>query len=323
MNGEAGRSDPDDAQSLIRLLLYSNEIDIEGIIYVAKGQLTDPATGEKIGDPYNGAKETLTSIINAYGEVRNNLLKHASGYPTEEYLLSVLNQGQMGRHDYNTGKQVSVEDMLDSWALSEGAQAIIDAVDKDDDRPLWVTVWGWPGIALSKALQHVKNTRSDEELKKFISKLRVYAISDQDTHGLWIRNTFPDLYYICDLNANPGSVPYSPAAWTGMADGGDQTMITNIASTPWGSKEGEDWIADNIQNKGPLGKLYPSKLWSVEGDTPSYLGLIPNGLASYSNPSWGGWGGRYVYGMASEEKSADLLGITTRPHWQAARVDVV
>ena len=32
----------------------------------------------------------------------------------------------------------------------------------------------------------------------------------------------------------------------------------------------------------------------MEGDTPSFLGLIDNGLNSYRNPSWGGWGGRYV-----------------------------
>src|SRR3569832_645748 len=33
----------------------------------------------------------------------------------------------------------------------------------------------------------------------------------------------------------------------------------------------------------------------MEGDTPSFLGLTNNGLNSYRNPSWGGWGGRYVY----------------------------
>ncbi len=33
----------------------------------------------------------------------------------------------------------------------------------------------------------------------------------------------------------------------------------------------------------------------MEGDTPSYLGLTNNGLNSYRNPNWGGWGGRYVF----------------------------
>jgi hypothetical protein len=33
----------------------------------------------------------------------------------------------------------------------------------------------------------------------------------------------------------------------------------------------------------------------MEGDTPSYLGLIDNGLNAYRRPDWGGWGGRYIY----------------------------
>ena len=33
----------------------------------------------------------------------------------------------------------------------------------------------------------------------------------------------------------------------------------------------------------------------MEGDSPAFLGLTNNGLSSFRNPSWGGWGGRYVY----------------------------
>jgi hypothetical protein len=33
----------------------------------------------------------------------------------------------------------------------------------------------------------------------------------------------------------------------------------------------------------------------MEGDTPSFLGLLDNGLNAYRRPDWGGWGGRYVY----------------------------
>ena len=47
--------------------------------------------------------------------------------------------------------------------------------------------------------------------------------------------------------------------------------------------------------KGPLGKMYPRFAFIMEGDTPSYLNLIDNGLNGYRQPDWGGWGGRYVY----------------------------
>lgn len=37
----------------------------------------------------------------------------------------------------------------------------------------------------------------------------------------------------------------------------------------------------------------------MEGDTPSFLGLIPNGLNTPEHPEWGGWGGRYMLADAS------------------------
>ena len=43
-----------------------------------------------------------------------------------------------------------------------------------------------------------------------------------------------------------------------------------------------------------------------EGDTPSFLGLINNGLASFVSPTYGGWGGRYVWRTYFGE---------TRPSW--------
>ncbi len=55
-----------------------------------------------------------------------------------------------------------------------------------------------------------------------------------------------------------------------------------------------EWLETNIR-KGPMGKWYPRFMFIMEGDTPSYLGLIDNGLNAYRRPDWGGWGGRYVF----------------------------
>jgi len=33
----------------------------------------------------------------------------------------------------------------------------------------------------------------------------------------------------------------------------------------------------------------------MEGDTPSFLSLIDNGLNGFRRPDWGGWGGRYIF----------------------------
>lgn len=55
-----------------------------------------------------------------------------------------------------------------------------------------------------------------------------------------------------------------------------------------------EWLEKHIR-RGPLGKWYPRYMFIMEGDTPSFLGLIDNGLNAYRRPDWGGWGGRYVY----------------------------
>lgn len=78
---------------------------------------------------------------------------------------------------------------------SEGSDWIIKTVDSEDSRPVWVLIWGGPNC-LAQALWKVKETRSVQDVEKFVKKLRVYAISDQDDSGPWIRKTFKDLFYI-------------------------------------------------------------------------------------------------------------------------------
>ena len=60
----------------------------------------------------------------------------------------------------------------------------------------------------------------------------------------------------------------------------------------------------NVRAKGPLGKLYPFPCCIHEGDTPSFLGLVDNGLASAMSPAYGGWGGRYVWRQPHGETRA-------------------
>jgi len=53
------------------------------------------------------------------------------------------------------------------------------------------------------------------------------------------------------------------------------------------------FIKDYVHNNhGPLGKLYPQSYIS-EGDTPSFLYSLANGLRSHEHPTYGGWGGRF------------------------------
>jgi len=209
--------------------------------------------------------------------VWENLEKHESGFPSGIDLLSKITEGlpEYGMTAVGKGKD------------SPASEFLIKAIDKKDTRPLWVTVWGGPNV-LAQALWKVRETRSEKEVREFVSKLRVYTISDQDDSGPWIRKEFPDLFYIVSPGFSAGGA-YHHATWSGISgdyfhgrfDGADFTIVTN------------EWLDRNIRRKGALGAQYPLWEYLMEGDTPSFLNLISNGLSDPEHPDWGGWGGRY------------------------------
>jgi hypothetical protein len=252
-------NEPDDQMSFVRLLMYSNEFDIEAMIAT-----TSTWQREKTHP------ETMRELIDAYGEVRANLVLHAKGWPEAAELKNHVFTGQSayGMAAVGAGKS------------SEGAKAIARAVEGEDARPLWVCIWGGAGT-LAQALMDLKAGHSTEELAKLVAKLRVYSISDQDDAGPWIRKEFPELFYIVSPST-PTSAEYASATWTGISgdryyrngEGADATTVTN------------EWLDENIRSKGPLGKKYPKFMFIMEGDTPSFLGLIDNGLNAYRRPDW-------------------------------------
>ena len=254
--------------SFVRLLLYSNEFDLEALIATT-------STWQKT----TTHPETMHQLIDAYGQVRPNLLLHAKDWPDAADLNARVFTGQSAYGMAATGAGKS----------SDGARAIIAAADRDDPRPLWICIWGGANT-LAQALHDVRATRPPDQVAKLIAKLRVYSISDQDDAGPWIRREFPGLFYIV-TPSTPTSGEYYYATWTGISgdfyyrnsEGADSTTVTN------------EWLDANIRSKGPLGKVYPKFMFIMEGDTPSFLGLIDNGLNAYRRPDWGGWGGRYVY----------------------------
>ncbi len=270
-------NEPDDQMSLVRLLLYSNEIDIEAMIAAT-------STWQKTATH----PETMRQLIDAYGQVRPNLLLNAKGWPAAGDLAARVHSGQAAYGMTATGP----------GKTSDGARAILASADRDDPRPLWICIWGGANT-LAQALIEARATRTPPQLAKLVAKLRVYSISDQDDAGPWIRHEFPDLFYIVSPST-PSSGEYAYATWTGISgdryyrngDGADFTTVTN------------EWLETNIRSKGPLGKDYPRFMFIMEGDTPSFLNLIGNGLYAWSRPDWGGWGGRYVYRQPYGESHA-------------------
>ncbi|MCC5930163.1 MAG: DUF1593 domain-containing protein [Cyclobacteriaceae bacterium] len=254
----SGLQEPDDTQSFIRFLLYSNEFEVEGIV----------GTGSKYG-PTRGDIAYFKKIIDAFGQVRNNLLLHADGYPTAAHLTSVLRHGQrstVGMEGVGNGKN------------TEGSDLIIEALRKDDPRPLWLSIWGATGT-LAQALWDIKHNMGlkDAEIDRLISKIRVYDIAGQDDAGGWIAKNFPDIFYIRSSVQFLGFTQGHVAA----SQGGDLSVAN------------DEWFNENIMGYGPLGALYPKRKWMYEGDTPSFLYLLSNGLSDPECVYCGGWGGRF------------------------------
>jgi len=270
-------NEPDDQQSLVRFLVYANEYDIEGIVATTSTHLRSKTRKDKI-----------EKLVREYGKVKDNLDKHAEGYPSMEYLLSITSEHLplFSMEGVGEGKD------------SPGSDLLIMAVDKVDSRPLWVSVWGGANC-LAQALWKVRETRSEEEVREFVSKIKVYAISDQDFTGRWIRNNFPEIFYIVDPSAGDSYIEYYKATWTGIA--GDKFykngpgLHFELVDNPW--------LEENIwENHGPLGANYLPVDYIMEGDTPSFFGLINNGLGWYISPAYGGWGGRYEFYRSYAEK---------------------
>lgn len=250
-------ADPDDEQSLVRMFVTCNQVDLKGII-VSTSCWRPIQNQDGMG--------RLDSIIEAYGEALPNLQVHADGYPSLEYIQSIAVMGQTGygMDDVGDGKD------------SDGSELIISVVD-EDDRPTWINLWGGANT-VAQALWKVKNTRSEEEVEDFVSKLRIYDVLGQDDAGAWIVTNFPEIVYI------------------------RSTLVYGFG----GSSElsGADY-RNKIRSYGALGAVYPLETYGAfEGDSPSFMYQIPTGMNDPEHIDWGSWGGVF-----STEKKTSIRGM--------------
>lgn len=258
--------EPDDGQSLIRFLVHSNEFDVEGLVAssnLGHGQVTRP--------------ELILQAIDAYEQVWENLRIHDSRYPAPASLRAVVRAGQPV-----AGPKVKVEESVGPEKDTDASRLIIEVVDRTEDRPVWVLVWG--GSAdLAQALWRVRENREKEAFERFLTKVRVHFISEQDSTCAWIKESFPGLFTITQIRA-----------YRGMYRGGNERLSSSR------------WVKENARGHGAPGELYPDyqggDIWSSqlgavrgikEGDTPSFLAILPNGLTDLDHRELSSWGGRF------------------------------
>ena len=191
-------NEPDDSQTMVRLLMYANEMDIEGLIavsschqYLGKKDvfpvLKDGkvVTVDTIVQERNGVHpQEINKRIVAYGNVLENLKLHDTEWPTVEYLLSKVGSGPAGygMSDVGPGKTTT------------GSKLIEEAILKDDDRPLYFCINAGANT-LAQALIDLQNRLGEDKVKKIVNKIRVYDDAGQDDAGAWIAKTYPEMHY--------------------------------------------------------------------------------------------------------------------------------
>ena len=275
--------EPDDMESMVHLMAYADMFEIEALI-MSVGWNCDPYPKEWA--------QYLYRVIDAYEKDVKNLMKRSKqkkflsikqengrqriGYwPSAEYLR---NRAVMGSE--RGGIKV-----IGEGNDSPGSQLLIRLADEEDPRPIYVAGWGGANT-LAQAIWRVKQARSAEELKAFVRKFRLYTITDQDmdynhrmdrarSSHMWLRQEFQeDLQFIWD-----------EGTWQEQCELGKQN---------WHQHQ------QHIQTKGALGKEYPNYKWGVEGDTPSFLYVMPNGLNDPEDPLQAGWAGYHVRGLCAD-----------------------
>jgi hypothetical protein len=237
---DVGGSDPDDFQSMVHLLLYADVLDVEGLI-------SSP--------PKGGRARHVLEVIDAYEKDYARLRRRSDGYPTSDSLRRVTKQGAV---DPAPAK---------GWSEpTEGSRWIIGRGKADDERPLWVLVWG----SITDVAQAVHD---DPSIK---SKVRVHSIGSWNTAQDpaardYLYQNHPDLWWI-----------ESDTTFRGMYVGGRQ-------DGEWGNRS---FVEKHVRRHGALGELFFQKKPDIKmGDTPSLLYVL---RGDPDDPTKTHWGGAFV-----------------------------
>lgn len=307
----------DDVDSYIRMLLYANEFRIEGLIYSSsmwhykgdgKGtkftsemEMTKTMYGAKTDLRWPGV-EWMNPLLDAYEAVYPKLSQHAEGFPTAEYLRSVV---RVGNIDFEGEMEVD----------TEGSDFIKAKLLDDELEPIYLQVWGGTNT-IARALKSIEDQYKgtpdwDSIYKKVIDKAIIYAILDQDaTYRKYIAPNWPDLkiYYNasqfwCFAYPWKRAVPETQHYLFEGKFMGDEIINNHgpLLKQYYSYGDGQFQVGDDEHIHGDSTKIKNFQWGSFgvydfisEGDSPAYLHLFDVGLDNLNQPQWGGWGGRLV-----------------------------
>lgn len=309
----------DDLNSMVRLLLYSNELDIEGLVYASSRfhwrgddagtpfflpdrEYSEPRTSWRWAE----GERFIDDAVDAYEEVYPNLVVHDARYPSPDTLRAVVREG-------------NVDFEGDTTRESPGSQLIADALLDERPGPLHLQMWAGPSTVARALMSIEERFGASDDWPHVHAAVSARAVitkfaSQDDTYDDYIRPHWPGI------------------------------RVTDVMTSAWGYLTrrtvrpddahllGAPWLREHVTSVGPLGGLYrvwgdgrqmvpgdptdyfhlagltadelreqgygvwtdpqPAGEWISEGDTPSMLNLLVPGLRGHEHPSFGGWGGR-------------------------------
>ena len=290
----------DDRASMIRLLVYANELDIAGLIYT-NSQFHHSALAPV--DSHQRGNGWIEQSISSYEGNLSNLNVHASGWPSGAQLRAVIRNGNRGAPNGGFGPVYDNGAVGEGWD-TEGSDLIVRTLLDGDSRRVWLQAWG--GLStIAQAFYRLRASYSQSQLDYAISKARIYAVVEQEhafpygapTFGLtgknseWLQHNFPNLQIVQPV-VQPWLFAYlgdgvHPGRNMGVAGG----QYADAVNPNYNSYEMQaSWYGSNVTGHGSLGQAY--HYTNSEGDSLAFFHVLNNGLRAYENPTWGGWGGR-------------------------------
>lgn len=325
----------DDVDTFIRMLMYSNEYHLEGLVYSSSmwhykgdGKGTQFTSEMEMTRKMYGAKTDLRwpgvqwiqDLLKAYAQVHPNLILHDKNYPSPAYLNSLVKVGN-----------IDFEGEMEQ--ITEGSEWIKAKLLDKNPEPIYLQAWGGTNT-IARALKSIEEQFGADKnwptIKSKISKKAIiYTVMDQDaTYKNYIGGHWPEIRVFYNAHqfasfAYPwkrimpkATQPYFEGAYManriildhgpllkmyysygdGQKQAGDDEHIhgdiTKIKNAQWGDFTQYDFIS--------------------EGDSPAFLHLVDVGLNNLNNPSFGGWGGRFVqtkdnpYRFEDNDQAADF-----------------
>jgi len=247
----------------------------------------------------------MWDYLDAYEEAYPNLVAHDPAYPTPDALRSVTRIG-------NVRTKGDMDDDTD------GSELIRQRILADDPRPLHLLAGGGTNT-IARALRRIEEDYAgtcewDSIYRQVCDSAIIFMIVTQDdTYRDYIASAWPDLRMLHCTSIY------------GIAFMFDETVAPADCLHVFRG----GWLKPNLLDKGPLpalyhtwsdGHVYPGEQeqsqfgsnlelatgnwWGhqprnqydmiSEGDSPSFLYLIDKGLRSLEDPTFGGWGGRFM-----------------------------